>query len=183
MKGQNESCSAAYKNNSLLCAACAAGLSHSGLGDACEECPDEGANTAIAVTGVFAGIIALFVFVRVTLSDKGKVDAQSGAKNIGISYVQTLSLLATFPIAWPQIFKFIFRVGGAVAAMGQHLVNLKCATPSLSEADVFYLIRLVWAVLPLLIPLCCVLLWLAVSRFREALCGWDRLKAFQVRAM
>ena len=34
-----------------------------------------------------------------------------------------------------------------------------CATPSLSEADVFYLMRLVWAVLPLLIPLCCVLLW------------------------
>ena len=77
--------------------------------------------------------------------------------------MQIMSLLKTFPIAWPLIFVSIFRVGGAVAVMGQHLVNLKCMDPSQSEADVFFTTRIVWAVLPIFVVLCCVALWWLIS--------------------
>ena len=67
MNDQNESCSAAYKNNSFLCSACADTFSHSGLGDKCDACPVPGENIAIAVVGVVAGIGGLFVYVLITL--------------------------------------------------------------------------------------------------------------------
>ena len=114
MHDQNESCSFAYKNNSFLCSACADNFSHSGLGNKCDACPTPAANSAIAVAGVVAGIGGLFVYVLITLSDEGKIDPADGAKTIGLSYVQIISLLTTFPIAWPDIFVSIFRVGGAV---------------------------------------------------------------------
>ena len=114
MNDQNESCSVAYKNNSFLCSACAENFSHSGLGDKCDVCPTPADNTAIAVAGGVAGIAGLFVYVYITLSDEGKIDPVDGAKSIALSYIQIISLLKTFPIAWPDIFVSIFRIGGAV---------------------------------------------------------------------
>ena len=111
---QNESCSIAYKNNSFLCSACADTFSHSGLGDKCDACPAPAENNAIAAVGVVVGIAGLFVYVLITLSDEGKIDPVDGAKTIGLSYIQIISLLTTFPIAWPDIFVNIFRIGGAV---------------------------------------------------------------------
>ena len=114
MDDQNESCSIAYKNNSFLCSACADNFTHSGLGGKCDACPAPAENTAIAVAGGVAGIAGLFVYVYITLSDEGKIDPARGAKSIGLSYIQIISLLTTFPIAWPDIFVNIFRIGGAV---------------------------------------------------------------------
>ena len=121
LENQNASCSMSYKNGSFLCAACANGFSHSGLGDKCNRCPAPAANNAIAVAGVFAGIAGLFVYVFITLSDEGKIDPADGAKTIGLSYVQIISMLATFPVDWPDIFVSIFQIGGAVG-------KLVCAT-------------------------------------------------------
>ena len=90
-----------------------------------------------AAAGVVAGIAGLVAFVLITLSDEGKINSSDGAKTIGLSFVQIISLLATYPISWPKIFVDIFKVGGAVAVLGQHFVNLKCMVPSLSDADVF----------------------------------------------
>ena len=100
-----------------MCAACANGFSHSGLGDKCNLCPAPAANNAIAVAGVFAGIAGLFVYVFITLSDEGKIDPADGAKTIGLSYVQIISMLATFPVDWPDIFVSIFQIGGAVGKL------------------------------------------------------------------
>ena len=62
---------------------------------------------------------------QITLSDGGTLDESDGAKSIGLSFIQLISLLVTFPIAWPPIFVAIFQVGGAITVLGQHLVNLK----------------------------------------------------------
>jgi len=87
------------------------------LGDKCNLCPAPAANNAIAVAGVFAGIAGLFVYVFITLSDEGKIDPADGAKTIGLSYVQIISMLATFPVEWPDIFVSIFQIGGAVGKL------------------------------------------------------------------
>ena len=39
----------------------------------------------------------------------------------------------------------VIKVGGAVTVLGTHLVNVKCLSPHLSEAEVFYTMRVVWA--------------------------------------
>jgi hypothetical protein len=59
----------------------------------------------------------LFVYVFITLSDEGKIDPADGAKTIGLSYVQIISMLATFPVDWPDIFVSIFQIGGAVGKL------------------------------------------------------------------
>jgi hypothetical protein len=87
------------------------------LGDKCNACPAPAENNAIAVAGVVVGIAGLFVYVLITLSDEGKIDPVDGAKTIGLSYIQIISLLTTFPIAWPDIFVSIFRIGGAVGKL------------------------------------------------------------------
>jgi hypothetical protein len=87
------------------------------LGDKCNACPAPAENNAIAVAGVGVGIGGLFVYVLITLSDVGKIDPADGAKSIGLSYIQIISLLTTFPIAWPDIFVNIFRIGGAVGKL------------------------------------------------------------------
>jgi len=174
---RNESCSTAFQNNSLLCAACASGFSHSGLGDACEKCPDQGTNLAIAIAGVVVGIAGLFIFVNIILSDKGSIHSADGAKSIGLSFIQILSLLSTFPIAWPQLFVTLFRIGGAVAVLGQHLVNFKCMNPLQSEAQVFYLSRIVGAILPIVLSVLSVLLWLIAGRCRTVIELRSKIKA------
>ena len=67
----------------------------------------------------------------------------------------------------PSFFVSIFRVGGAVAVLGQHLVNVKCMYSEQSDADVFYFTRIIWAVLPVIATLLCVLVWLLVSKFKK----------------
>ena len=164
---RNASCSAFYKNNSLLCAACADGYSKGGGGHKCEKCPPPSENVLLAILGSLAGIIGLFVLTVMNLSDKGKVDPSDGAKSIGLSFVQVITLLTSFPIAWPQIFVNIFQVGGAVTTLGQHFVNFKCFYPERSEAEVFYSTSVVWAIMPVLLPLASAMVWLLLSKIKN----------------
>ena len=162
-------CSLGYKNDSLLCSSCATGFSHSGggLDGRCDKCPPMGENILVAIGGVIIGIVGLVVFVQLNLSVKGKVDPSDGAKAIGLSYIQVISLLTSFPVAWPQIFVTLFKVGGAVAVLGQHFVNLKCLYPERSEAEVFYETQIVWAIMPVMLPLSCALVWKVLSICRD----------------
>ena len=93
-------CDAPYLEGGLICASCASGYSHSGLGDRCDKCPPDGENTVVAVTGSVLGIIGLVGYIQLTLSNAGKLEPADGAQSIGMSFVQVVSLLLTFPIAW-----------------------------------------------------------------------------------
>ena len=76
-----------------------------------------------------------------------------------------LSLLTTFPIAWPAIFVTLFKVGGAITVLGTHLVNLKClSSDNISEADIFFQTRLMWAVLPPALSLACAVCWCSAQK-------------------
>jgi len=94
------SCALPYLKGGLMCASCAPGYSHSGLGDKCDKCPTDGDNTAVAVSGSILGVIGLIGYIQLTLSNAGKLEPADGAQSIGMSYVQVVSLLLTFPIAW-----------------------------------------------------------------------------------
>ena len=94
------SCAPPYFKGGLICASCSPGYSHSGLGDKCDKCPTDGENTAVAVTGSVLGVIGLVAYIQLTLSSAGKLEPADGAQSIGMSYVQVVSLLLTFPIAW-----------------------------------------------------------------------------------
>jgi hypothetical protein len=177
MVDHNESCSAAYKEGSLLCAACAETFSPSGLGDGCDKCPSLKANIAFAIVGALAGLAGLIIFVRMTISDEGKINERDGAKNIGMSYIQMISLLITYPIAWPSIFVSIFQIGGSIAVMGQHLVNVKCAAPHTSDADVFYVSRFLWAMLPGIVLVCTFGSWFVISKCRNELLPRSKISA------
>ena len=59
-----------------------------------------GESHGVAIGGVFAGILCIFIFIQLTLSDAGTLDESDGAKSIGLSFIQLISLLVTFPIAW-----------------------------------------------------------------------------------
>ena len=166
MTNHNESCSTPYRNHSLLCASCAPNFSKSGLDAKCQHCPDPTANNAIAVLGVLAATVGVVAFVYVTLADQGEIKPEDGAQSIGLSFIQIISLLVTFPIAWPQIFVTLFQIGGAVTVLGQHLVNLKCMYPLQSEADVFFSTRIAWSILPLSLALVCCVVWFFLSKFQ-----------------
>ena len=150
-----------------MCAACADGYSHSGGNAKCEKCPEQRDNVLTSVAGVFAGIAGLFILTNINLSDKGKVDPSDGAKSIGTSFIQVITLLTSYPIAWPDIFVNIFKVGGAVTVLGQHLVNIKCFNPKQSEAAVFYSISILWAAMPFLLPLASTCVWILLSKFKK----------------
>ena len=157
-------CNEAYVPGSLLCGQCDTGFSHVGLTGKCDKCPTSSQNNGFAFGGILAGIVSLFVFIRITLSDGGSLDESDGAKSIGLSFIQLISLLVTFPIAWPPIFVAIFQAGGAVTVLGQHLVNLKCMFLDMSDADVFFRFALVWGIaLPFLIA-ACILIWHFVDK-------------------
>ena len=94
------SCAPPYLRGGLICASCASGYSHSGLGDKCDKCPTDGENTAVAVSGSIFGVIGLVAYIQLTLSSAGKLEPADGAQSIGMSYFQIVSLLLTFPIAW-----------------------------------------------------------------------------------
>ena len=154
-----------YVNGSRLCGQCQAAYSHDGLSGQCKECPEFGENVGIAAAGLLAGVLGLVVLIQLTLSDGGDLDESDGAKSIGISFIQLISLLVTFPIAWPPIFIAIFQVGGAITVLGQHLVNLKCMIPSYTDADVFYGIGLTWGIAPPLLLVACITTWHVVDKF------------------
>jgi len=93
-------CNTAYVNASLLCGQCAHDYSHDGLTGRCDHCPPADENIVVAIAGGLIGIVCLFVYIFITLSDGGHLDESDGAKSIGLSFIQLISLLATFPIAW-----------------------------------------------------------------------------------
>ena len=93
-------CNTAYVNASLLCGQCAHDYSHDGLTGRCDKCPPMGANIGVAIGGGLIGILGLIVYIFITLSDGGHLDESDGAKSIGLSFIQLISLLVTFPIAW-----------------------------------------------------------------------------------
>ena len=93
-------CNDAYVNNSLLCGQCAYDFSHDGLTGRCDRCPDASENILISIIGVIAGLLGIIIYIQITLSDGGHLDESDGAKSIGLSFVQLISLLVTFPIAW-----------------------------------------------------------------------------------
>jgi hypothetical protein len=172
MRDREEGCNVAYRNASsgnFLCFGCAPGYSHASgdLSGKCDQCPRAGENELIAVLGVFVGVLTLFVYVKLTLGGGGSKDASDGVKSIGLSFVQILSLLTTFPIAWPSMFTALFQVGGAVTVLGQHLVNLKCMFPERSEAEVFYASLIAWAVIPIALLGACAATWRVV----DLVCG------------
>jgi hypothetical protein len=171
----NESCNEAYQG--FLCGACAPGFSHiaGDLSGKCDTCPEQGANLAVAVVGMLFAILAIFVYIRMTLSGGGSKDTADGIKSIGLSFVQIISLLATFPVPWARVFTTLFQIGGAVTVLGQHFVNLKCMLPSYSEAEVFYSSRIAWALLPPLLSGACVLTWVLI----HASFGWGMGRAFR----
>ena len=93
-------CNTAYVNNSLLCGQCAYKYSHDGLTGRCDKCPPLGDNIGVAIGGGLLGLVGLFVYIQITVSDGGNLDESDGAKSIGLSFIQLISLLVTFPIAW-----------------------------------------------------------------------------------
>ena len=158
-----ERCTKGYRNTSLLCSGCANGYSLADLGGECKECPTEEQNVGITAGGGLAGIIFMVIIVRLTLSDAGSVDAADGIKLILMSYLQMATLLVGFPILWPKVFVDLFQIGGAVTALGQHLVNLKCLARDQTEADVFFNLKIVWALMPFVLVFMCVSTWWAVK--------------------
>ena len=93
-------CNTAYVNASLMCGQCAHDYSHDGLTGRCDKCPPVGANIGVAIGGGLLGVLGLIVYIFITLSDGGHLDESDGAKSIGLSFIQLISLLVTFPIAW-----------------------------------------------------------------------------------
>ena len=93
-------CNTAYANASVLCGQCAYNFSHDGLTGRCDRCPPVIENIGVAIGGGLIGIVGLIVYIFITLSDGGHLDESDGAKSIGLSFIQLISLLVTFPIAW-----------------------------------------------------------------------------------
>ena len=93
-------CNTAYVNTSVLCGQCAYDYSHDGLTGRCDRCPELAENIGVAIGGGFLGLLGIFVYIQLTLSDGGRLDESDGAKSIGLSFIQLISLLVTFPIAW-----------------------------------------------------------------------------------
>ena len=120
------------------------------------------------------------MYVKLTLAEGGKVNSSDGMMSITLSFIQLISLLTTFPIAWPNIFVALFAVGGAITVLGQHLVNLKCLLPDLTEAQVFYTILLVWACLPFILVLLCQLFWRCSTRIASNIANKIGLSTFRV---
>ena len=122
-------------------------------------------------------LVGIIIFLYISLQDKGEVKPKDGARSIGTSFIQTMSLLTTFPIQWPQIFVTLFNIGGAVTILGQHVVNLKCAYPAISEADVFFSQRIVWSMLPIILSMLTTLTWYLLSRCNEIDNWWENAKS------
>lgn len=168
-ENMTEQCNVAYRSNketaNFLCSACAFGYSHA-VGNSigrCDACPAEQVNVSFTVLGILAGIVSIVFYVRITLSDAGDHEDADGVQSIALSYIQIISLVGTFPVAWPAVFTALFQIGGVITVLGQHAVNLKCMAPELTEADVFFQTRIAWALIPVGIVLTCHVVWLAIN--------------------
>jgi len=64
------------------------------------------------------------------------------------------------------LFTFCYLFCFFLQVLGQHLINLKCAYPNQSEAEVFYSAKIVWSILPIVLVLSCSLVWLAIEQFK-----------------
>ena len=51
--------------------------------------------------------------------------------------------------------------------LGQHLINLKCMFPDMSDGDVFFRIQLLWGVAPPMLLILCVATWLLISKCKH----------------
>ena len=121
-----EKCNIGYVTNSTLCSRCAPQFSHdNSLNARCDQCPPYDDNVALTVLGVIVTLVAIIAYIQLVLIDAGDLDESDGVKSIGLSFIQLITLLVTFPIAWPPLFVAIFHVGGTIAVFGQHIVNLK----------------------------------------------------------
>ena len=67
----------------------------------------------------------------------------------------------------PPIFISIFKIGGAITVLGQHLINLKCMFPDMSDGDVFFRIQLLWGVAPPILLILCVATWQLISKCKN----------------
>ena len=119
----------------------------------------------MTIAGVIAGMVGIAIFLKLSISDGGKVDASDGAKMILLSMIQIVTLLASFPIQWPPLFTTLFQIGGAVTAFSQHLVNTKCLVPEYSDAEVFYAMRITSALLPVLLVVAVMAVWVLLGYF------------------
>ena len=75
-------------------------------------------------------------------------------------------LFPSFPHR-PPIFVSIFKIGGAITVLGQHLINLKCMFPDMSDGDVFFRIQLLWSVAPPILLILCVATWQLLSKCKH----------------
>jgi hypothetical protein len=172
----DEHCFVGYQQGSRVCGQCAKGYVHEGL--KCALCPPDLENRGIIITGIILGVIGTFIYIRITLAganesavkdeerDHTQRDDQSianGVKSIGLTYIQMMTLLSTYPIAWPEIFTQIFKVGGAMSAFADSVVNIKCLYPELTDAMVFYYKGVGWAFMPIVVVGICELCWVLVA--------------------
>ena len=74
-----------------------------------------------------------------------------------------LFLLFLLPFR-PPIFVSIFKIGGAITVLGQHLINLKCMFPDMTDGDVFFRIQLLWGVAPPILLLLCTTTWFLLNQ-------------------
>ena len=158
---RSERCNDGYVNSSRLCYACSDGYSHAGdLSGRCSKCPSQSENIGVAATAGIMGLFGLCAYLFITINDAGRHDSSDAFKMIALNFIQLLTLLTTFPIEWPPIFTYLFQVGGAITALGQHFVNLKCMFPSNTDADVFYSVVLIWSAMPVVLNLLICGVWL-----------------------
>ena len=159
-------CDVGYRKDSHLCSACSPNYSRNGLSHMCKKCPPFQDNLVLIIVGFVFIIFGLIGFVRLTLSDAGQLHDSDGIKSIGMSFIQVLALLINFPIEWPSLFVSIFQIGGAMTAVGTHVVDLKCMNedPEITEADVFFGISLIAAVTPLILIFSSIMLWSCLSK-------------------
>ena len=78
-----------------------------------------------------------------------------------------LTWISPLPPHRPPIFISIFKIGGAITVLGQHLINLKCMFPDMSDGDVFFRIQLLWGVAPPILLILCVATWQLISKCKS----------------
>jgi hypothetical protein len=172
-RNSREGCHKGYKNKSKLCSNCGTNYSHAAdLTGQCSRCPDPSQNIFLLVMALFFCLAGILTYIKITLQDAGSLDDGSGIRAIALSYLQLISLLASFPVAWPGIFSTIFYVGGQVAVLGSSIVDQKCLL-NISEAEVFYVERTIWSILPIFLYICCSLGWQIVF---VTSCGRQKLR-------
>jgi hypothetical protein len=170
-KQKNSANVSAYVPLSRLCFRCNEGFSHSeALDSKCDECPAKENNLFLIFAAIIGMCIGLVIYIQITLSDGGSLDESDGAKSIGLSYLQLLVLTRTFPIAWPQIFMTLFNISGSVTELGQHIINIKCLFPTMTEADVFFARAIAWACAPVALLLSATLTWVCVAAIIRCAC-------------